>query len=128
MLRLLRDSATADGLGIFGTLFNSQGEILCETLELQWAQNKQSISCIPRGSYECFITFSQKLGRVIAVKDVPGRTDILFHPGNSVTDTRGCILPGRERWHNSVRQSRLALGQLILDLPDEFKLEVTGLV
>ena len=30
----------------------------------------------------------------IAVRDVPGRDHILFHPGNTAADTRGCILPG----------------------------------
>ena len=30
----------------------------------------------------------------LEVCDVPGRTAILFHPGNTARDTRGCVLPG----------------------------------
>lgn len=40
---------------------------------------------------------SPRFGDVFKIHDVPGRTDIEFHPGNLLKDTKGCPLPGLER-------------------------------
>jgi hypothetical protein len=31
---------------------------------------------------------------MLEVQEVPGRTEILFHPGNSIMDLLGCLAPG----------------------------------
>lgn len=36
--------------------------------------------------------------------DVPGFLDILIHPGNTIKDTRGCILPNMECGFDAVNQ------------------------
>lgn len=67
---------------------------LAHTLERPWLGNKPYESCIPGGDYTCVRRVSPKFGETFEVRDVRGRTDILFHPGNAVDDTQGCILVG----------------------------------
>lgn len=66
----------------------------CKTLELPLKNNTPQISCIPKGTYTCRRVNSPKFGETFQVCDVPDRSGILFHAGNSVKDTRGCILLG----------------------------------
>ena len=67
----------------------------CVTMEPPWADNRPNVSCIPPGEYPCHWHKSPRYGWVYAVLEVPGRSHILIHPGNIVTHTKGCILPGR---------------------------------
>jgi hypothetical protein len=46
------------------------------------------------------------------VCDVPGRSDILFHVGNTGADTEGCICPGFGFEGRAVRGSLDALERL----------------
>jgi len=71
------------------------------TLELPFRDNQKNISCIPKGTYECVRVYNRAIGfpprRIpitYEVKDVPGRSGILFHAGNFVSNTQGCILLG----------------------------------
>lgn len=64
------------------------------TLELPWRNNRQNISCIPTGIYHCNPYSSAKYVNVYQLLDVPGRSGILIHAGNTVADIQGCILPG----------------------------------
>jgi hypothetical protein len=64
------------------------------TLELPWRDNENRISCIPEGTYPAAVRYSQRYGRHIHVQDVPGRTLILLHAGNFISDTAGCVLAG----------------------------------
>lgn len=69
----------------------------CYTIERPWLDNKTNISCIPNGSYKLAVTYSNRFKKnLIQVLDVPGRDGIRFHPGNSVEDSTGCILPCQE--------------------------------
>lgn len=84
------------GLPTFGVL-TFQGIPQLVTLELPDFGNKPKVSCIPLGSYACEKVESPKVhGNTFLVKNVPGRTGILFHHGNTVKDTQGCILVGSE--------------------------------
>jgi len=51
-------------------------------------------SCIPDGEYECVPYSGTHHKDVYLIKNVPERTDILFHAGNTEADTKGCILLG----------------------------------
>lgn len=51
-------------------------------------------SRIPAGSYICKPVSTPKFEDVYLVTNVPGRTGILFHWGNTEKDTTGCILVG----------------------------------
>ncbi len=66
----------------------------CVTMEPPWANNKPNVSCIPPGEYQAHWHKSPRYGWVYALLGVPGRSHILIHPGNIVTHTKGCILPG----------------------------------
>lgn len=65
-----------------------------KTVELPWRDNSPMISCIPEGEYKAHKHLSPKFGRTLHIESVPGRTEILMHPGNTTDDSRGCILPG----------------------------------
>ena len=80
-----------------GTLGVLEGDAFtCVTMEPPWANNKPNVSCIPPGEYECVWHKSPRYGWVYAVLGVEGRSHILIHPGNIVTHTKGCILPGKK--------------------------------
>tara|TARA_R110000823_G_C15824311_1_gene489607 strand:+ start:490 stop:879 length:390 start_codon:yes stop_codon:yes gene_type:complete len=64
------------------------------TLEDRWFDNERLISCIPAGKYKIRLHDSPKFGRVYQVCDVPERSHILIHAGNTKEDTHGCILLG----------------------------------
>lgn len=86
--------------GTFGHLTLSDGQEL-RTVELPWRDNAPTVSCIPPGVYRCETVHSPRFGRVYGVRDVPGRSHILFHAGNFGgdkdqgwnTDLQGCIAP-----------------------------------
>jgi len=70
------------------------GRPMFVTLEDAWRDNERMISCIPKGTYKVIWHKSPKFGNVFKVVDVPGRSDILIHAGNTHNDTHGCILLG----------------------------------
>lgn len=95
---LVRDPS--EDTGTFGIL--KIGMFSCYSLELPWRNNAQEISCIPPGKYKCRMINSPKFGYVYEVCEVPNRTHILFHSGNTAgdvslglkSDSNGCILVG----------------------------------
>lgn len=52
---------------------------------------------IPAGVYSAYGQTSSKFGTEKLYINVQGRSGILFHGGNTVDDTRGCILTGKNR-------------------------------
>jgi hypothetical protein len=79
--------------GTNGTLFCSD-TFLCHTIELPWINNKRNISCIPEGQYEIEPRFSKRFQHHLILKNVKGRSFILFHPANDAKrDLEGCIAP-----------------------------------
>ena len=77
--------------GTFGTLKIAK-ETFCVTLEPPDLLNERNVSCIPAGQYLCSRVNSPKFGNTFEVRHVPGRSNILFHAGNWVKNTEGCIL------------------------------------
>lgn len=79
------------------TVHKEDGDIIfdCNTLMLGWRNNERRVSHIPEGVYEVVRHQSPGFGDCYLVKDVPGRSDILFHEGNFYRDTLGCILVGQ---------------------------------
>lgn len=79
--------------GTFGVLRINK-EVFCVTLEPPDRANAKSVSCIPAQQYECGRVNSPSKGLVFEVKNVPNRSHILFHSGNTVDHTEGCIILG----------------------------------
>ena len=83
--------------GTFGKLILPTGDtsLWWYTAEEEWQQNKPSVSCIPLGRYPLVRTIYQRHQMpTFEVANVPGRSRILIHPGNTEEDTQGCILIG----------------------------------
>lgn len=67
----------------------------CKTLERPWRNNKNNISCIPKGEYLVKWTWSPKFMRyTYELQRVPNRTGIRIHKGNYFFSVEGCILLG----------------------------------
>lgn len=78
-------------------LYNGTDEIFsCVTLELPNRGNERNISNICGGEYTCKLRHSKKYGWHYQVTNVDGRDLILIHFGNYYTNTRGCILFGKD--------------------------------
>jgi hypothetical protein len=90
---LILKRVSSDEDGTYGVLLLNE-RIIALTLEDSWKDNRRNVSCIPEGSYLCRLTYSPKFGKTYEVLDVPNRSNIIFHWGNTEKDTEGCILLG----------------------------------
>ena len=77
--------------GTFGTVCICT-QAFCNCLELPDRLNNANISNIPPRQYPCKKIESSKFGETFQVMDVPGRSMILFHSGNLISDSRGCLI------------------------------------
>lgn len=108
-LLIVRETYTDES--VIGKLYLN-GEFISYTLELAWKNNQKSISCVPRGVYDCKIRLAKDSASRnydhLILEDVPNRSYILFHRGNSAKDSKGCILTGMMRGDNVIYQSKTA--------------------
>lgn len=104
----------------------------CKTLELPFKDNKRSISCIPEDDYLVLKmppTVKRKY-EYFWVQHVPGRSGILFHPGNFTRQIKGCILPGESLTDMDkdgiidVTNTTKTLKILTALLPEKFRLTI----
>jgi len=95
-LKLYRISTDLN-VGTFGVLkWADRPAPFALSLENPWLDNKTNVSCIPSGDYKCLPFNSPTHGKTFIVTDVPGRTFILFHRGNTHLHTAGCVLIGEQ--------------------------------
>ena len=83
--------------GTIGVL-KVNGKLFCDTLEPYDCFNTPFRSCIYTGQFECVVVAPRTeldLPRLY-VKKVAGRSGIFFHPGNTYSNTKGCILVGEK--------------------------------
>lgn len=115
-LLLIRDTFTANS--VIGKLY-CNSEFIAHTLELAWRDNQKSVSCIPAGEYKCRIRVARESATRdyvhLLVKEVPNRSYILFHRGNTPSDSRGCILTGTHRAQvpDKILESKIAHNYLM---------------
>ena len=87
--------STDENVGTFGVLkWQREPAPFAVSLEDPWRDNKRNVSCIPAGKYQCKRFSSPTHGPTFIVMDVPDRTFILLHRGNTHINTQGCILVG----------------------------------
>lgn len=88
-VRLLRVEESSQGT--FGVLIICS-QVFCVTLEpVDWL-NERNVSSIPAQQYHCVKIHSPQYGETFEIVDVPSRNHILFHPGNLLTHTKGCVI------------------------------------
>jgi len=117
--------------GTNGTLFSSDN-FLCHTIELPWLNNKRNVSCIPEGAYEVVPRFSKRFQHHLILKNVKGRSYILFHPANNaLKDLQGCIAPvtylngiGRGAYSKDALQKLLSLVYQAKDRKEKIILKI----
>lgn len=106
------------------------GVPLLTTLELPWLDNKQGISCIPPGKYiakravNVITGGGLKIPTTFRIQGVPNRSGILFHVGNFLRDTNGCICVGRSFGEKAVLNSRDAFELFLRELAEENEITV----
>jgi len=70
-------------------------DTLLYTLEDAWRDNRRRESCIPDGIYTVRPRRFYRGGYdALEIAGVPGRSEILFHRGNTAADVQGCIVLG----------------------------------
>ena len=119
LFNLIRISGIEDGT--FGVLLDDNIPF-CLTLERQWLSNRKSESCIPSGEYICQRITSAHFGETFEVMDVKNRSAILFHKGNLLADTHGCIILGEQFESLDGKNAVLASGKAF----DEFMKRAEG--
>lgn len=90
----------------------------CLTAENPWRTNRPGESCVPEGRYELVRSFYHRGGYecfqllMPGGKEIPGRTHVKVHVGNSDHDVEGCVVLGEgpvvHRGHWGVGPSKAA--------------------
>ena len=99
-------------MGVFGVL--SVDGFECYTVERPWLDNAVNVSCVPDGVYTMERHDSPKFGPdVWELQNVPERSYILIHAGNTSKDVTGCIALGEglRVGGDGVTSSRKALAE-----------------
>lgn len=122
MFLLQRDDMTPTEPTL-GQLLREDRSVVCQTLELPWRDNHHGVSCIPTGTYAARRLWSPAHRRELFwIEGVPDRLAIELHIGNTIRDTRGCILLGQSRTHlgdqPALLHSRLAFDAFMTELAD----------
>ncbi len=116
-LLLLRQVFTEEST--IGTLYLN-GERVADTLENPYIDNQRNISSIPSGNYKVRLRLARESATRdylhLLVQEVKDRSYILFHRGNTSSDSRGCILVGLSREQDRVNNSKLAMDLLIKEI------------
>ena len=102
--------------------------ILAYTIERPWLNNQHDISCIPPGTYLFYSFQSPHNGDCWRTDQVPNRTAIEIHAGNTVSDVDGCIIVGDMAkdmvGYKEVFNSQKTMKMLKSKLADTFYLNV----
>ena len=82
--------------------------------EIAAIKNRHGKTAIPYGVYAVTVNHSNRFGKPMPlVLDTPGFRGIRIHPGNTVEDTEGCILPGWNQKPGFVADSRKAYRHIV---------------
>jgi len=97
-----------------------ENQYLCDTLEPAVNPTSHKLpKAIPPGRYSVVVTWSPRFRRWLPLLlHVPFRSAIRIHAGNTASDTRGCILVGRNQQVGKVLHSAVTLDALMQRLRD----------
>ena len=113
----------------FGVLYDDTNTPLCLILERPWLDNQPDLSSIPTGTYQVSAYSSPAHPNVWELQNVPNRTSILIHNGNTEADSSGCLICGQSfgslNGLPAVLNSNAALTYLRGVLPDSFELQIS---
>jgi hypothetical protein len=126
ILELVRLEETKQGtLGIL----KIDKQLFCCTLEPPDRLNERNRSNIDPQQYICTPYASSRHGETWKVDNVPGRSGILFHAGNVVDHTEGCILLGDKfgklNAHRAVLNSGLTFEKFLMLLANDTQVSLT---
>ena len=114
------DRYTMGRLAIDGVAFCDTLEPTDRHLDAATMRPEQKVfgqTAIPTGTYPVVLTYSPRFKRTLPLlKNVPYFEGIRIHPGNSTTDTAGCILVGRRLHSGRLTDSRQTMRQLMKTL------------
>lgn len=114
ILELVRTERTNHST--LGTL-DVDGSFFCFTLEDPVRPVNLKIpghTAIPAGRYRVQVTWSPRFKqRMPLLIGVPNFSGIRIHPGNTASDTEGCILVGYDRGPDRLNRSRAAYDDLL---------------
>jgi len=103
--------------------FYINGAPFCDSLEDTVREDGILIpgkTAIQQGMYKVLLTFSNRFNRILPeIIDVPGRSAIRIHPGNTEQDTTGCILVGLNKLPGVLIESRKYSADLNIILQDQ---------
>lgn len=128
MPKLILTRIDQSASGTFGSLCdeaNNQVAVTCERPD----NGNQKMGCIPTGAYQVIVFNSPSKGRDFLVQNVPARSMIEIHKGNTIKDTEGCILVGATfgsvNGMKGILNSSITLQNMLRSFPQGFSLEIT---
>lgn len=126
MIEIVRTAKISEGT--FGVININGFPSNYVTLEDPDLNNAKGESCIPEGTYKAVPHNGPRFKDVWVLLGVPGREAILIHNGNTIDDTRGCILVGRKfgflEGKPAILESAMALRELRAILPKSFTVNI----
>ncbi len=108
MIKLTLQRISSEENCTIGVIYTADSQPLCFSLEEPWKDNKVGISCIPTGKYLCVPHDGTRFKDVWRLENVPNRTAILIHGGNTTDDIEGCILVGQRTGRHKGKRAVLA--------------------
>jgi len=88
-------------------------QLICATLEPTWRDLRHGEAkvmgqtAVPEGRYQIEMRHSPTFKRLMPyLCEVPNFSQVMIHPGNTVADTRGCILVGEKNRSGVLINSR----------------------
>jgi hypothetical protein len=112
-------------LGTFGIIGDAMAASVFHTLEppivtADGRRNVPDVTAILPGRYGLALKWSDHFHRlVVALLDVPGRSDIECHVGNYLKDTHGCILFGEGETTDGIVNSTPAVEDFTRMIADQ---------
>lgn len=121
-LTLFREGSI-EGIGTLGYLICGGSQFA--SVEREWFDNEQFVSCIPTGRYRLvkyssekypdhYALVNEELGVYLHKEDIPrgvkGRYAILIHIANTAAELQGCIAIGMKRGYVTPKNRKLGLG------------------